>query len=200
VLAALGGTYLLVLAGGDTPRQLSLLVYGGSLTALFAVSAIYHLGAFGPGGVAILRRLDHASIFVLIAGTHTPIAVNLLGGWWRVGVLAAVWGAAIAGAGAALAGMHPRRRVRAGLYVALGWLALAAVGEIAAVLPPRAVLLLAAGGVLYTAGGLVYASRWPDLWPRVMGYHEVFHILTVAAAVLIYMLMLVYVVPAARPR
>ena len=199
VVAVLGGTYLVVLSSGDLPRQLSMLVYGAGLTGLFAVSALYHVHTWAPARRAILRRIDHANIFVLIAATYTPLAFNVLSGWWRVGVLGAVWGAALVGVGVAIAGVQFRRWARAGLYVGMGWLALAAVGQIAAALPWPAIALLIGGGVLYSAGALLYSRRWPDPWPRVFGYHEVFHLLTVAAAVAFYVLVLVYVVPAPRP-
>lgn len=199
LVAALGGTYLVVLSNGDWPRQLSMLVYGAALTLLFAVSAIYHVHTWAPIRRAILRRVDHASIFVLIAATYTPLAFNVLSGWWRVGILGAAWGTALVGVGAAIAGVQLRRRVRAGLYVAMGWIALAALGQISAALPWPAIGLLIAGGLLYSAGALLYARRWPDLWPRVFGYHEVFHLLTIAAAVAFYVLVLVYILPAPRP-
>jgi len=194
-----GGTYLVVLSSGDRPRQLSMLVYGAGLTVLFAVSALYHLHTWTPDRRAILRRIDHANIFVLIAATDTPLALNLLSGWWRVGILGAVWGAALVGVVAAAAGMRLRRWVRAGLYVGMGWIALAALGQISAALPWPAIGLLITGGVLYSAGALLYARRWPDPWPRVFGYHEVFHLLTIAAAVAFYVVVLLYVLPAPRP-
>lgn len=176
-----------------------MLVYGASLTALFAVSAAYHLRAWAPARSGVLRRLDHANIFVLIAATYTPIAFNVLPGWWRLGVLGAVWGAALAGAGAAVAGVRLGRGARAGLYVGMGWIALVALGQVAAALPWPAIGLLMVGGVLYSAGALLYARRWPDVWPRVFGYHEVFHLLTIAAAAAFYVVVVVYIVPAPRP-
>ncbi len=199
VVAALGGSYLVVLASDDRLRQLSMLVYGTGLTVLFAVSAVYHVHTWTPARRAIVRRIDHANIFVLIAATYTPLASNLLSGWWRVGILGAVWGAALVGIGAALAGVQLRRWVRAGLYVGMGWIALAALGQISAALPWPAIGLLITGGALYSVGALLYARRWPDPWPRVFGYHEVFHLLTIAAAVAFYVVVLVYVVPAPRP-
>lgn len=198
VVAALGGTYLVVLSSGDRPRQLSMLVYGAGLTLLFAVSAVYHLHTWAPVRGAILRRIDHANIFVLIAATYTPLAFNMFSGWWRVGILGAVWGAALVGVGAAVAGVQLRRGARAGLYVGMGWIPLATLGQIWAALPWPAIGLLTTGGVLYSAGALLYARRWPDPWPRVFGYHEVFHLLTIVAAAAFYFVVLVYVMPAAR--
>lgn len=196
--AAIGGA-LLVLSSGDRPRQLSMLVYGTSLTLLFAVSAAYHLRAWAPARAAILRRIDHANIFVVIAATYTPIGFNLLPGWSRVGILGAVWATALAGAGAAVAGVQLHRWARAGFYVGVGWIALAAIGPLAAALPPTAIALILAGGVLYSAGAVLYARRWPDLWPRVFGYHEVFHALTIVAAAVFYALLSAYVLQAPRP-
>ncbi len=199
LVAAVGGTYLVVLSSGDPPRQLSMAVYGAGLAVLFAGSALYHVHTWTPVRGAILRRIDHANIFVLIAATYTPLAVNILSGWWRVGILSAVWGAALVGIAAAIAGVQTRRALRAGLYVAMGWIALAAFGQLPAALPWPAIGLLITGGVLYSVGAVLYARRWPDLWPRIFGYHEVFHLVTIAAAVAFYVVVLVYVVPAPRP-
>ena len=199
VVAALGGTYLVALSGGDRPRQLSMIVYGTSLTLLFAFSAVYHVHTWAPARRAILRRIDHANIFVLIAATYTPISFNLLSGWWRVSVLGAVWGAALVGVGTAVAGVKLRRWARAGLYVGMGWIAAVALGQISAAVPWPAIGLLITGGALYSVGALLYARRWPDPWPRVFGYHEVFHLLTIAAAIAFYVVVLVYVLPAPRP-
>jgi hemolysin III len=176
-----------------------MLVYGAALTLLFAFSAVYHLRAWGPVREAILRRIDHANIFVLIAATYTPLAFNMLSGGWRVGILGAVWSAAFVGVGAAVAGVQQHRWARAGLYVAMGWLALAPIAQISEALPWPAIALLTTGGMLYSAGALFYASRWPDIWPRIFGYHEVFHLLTIAGALVFYIVVLVYVLPAPRP-
>ena len=197
--AAFGGTYLVAMSAADRPRQLSMLVYGAGLTLLFSVSAAYHLRAWVPPRARILRRLDHASIFMLIAATYTPIAFNLLPGWWRVGILGVVWAVALAGAGVAVAGVQLPRWPRAGIYVAMGWLAVVALGQVGATLPWSALALLLAGGLIYTAGAVLYALRWPDPWPRIFGYHEVFHLLTILAAAAFYILIVAYVLPAPRP-
>ena len=200
VVAALGGAYLVLLARGDLARQLSLAVYGISLTVLFAFSAVYHVHTWAPARRTILRRIDHGNIFLLIAGTYTPLAFSLLGGWWRLGVMGAVWGLALVGVGAAVAGVQLRRWVRALLYVGMGWLALAVSPQLAQTLPWSALGLIVAGGALYSIGALLYARKWPDPWPRVFGYHEVFHLLTIAAAAAFYIVILVHVGPAPRPQ
>lgn len=199
VLSVLGGSYLVVLSRADPPRLLSMLVYGLGLTLLFAVSAVYHLRTWGPGRAAILRRLDHASIFVLIASTYTPVAFNLLSGAWRFGVLTTVWALAAAGATIAVAGVQLDRWLRVAIYIAMGWIAGLAIWQIEPALPVGATAALVAGGVLYTIGAVLYALRWPDPWPRVFGYHEIFHVLTIAAAAVFYTLIVAYVVPAPRP-
>ena len=198
VVAAIAGTYLVAQSNGDRPRQLSMLVYGVGLTFLFAFSAGYHVHTWAAGHRAILRRIDHANIFVLIAATYTPLAFNLLSGWWRVGILGAAWGAALVGVGTAVAGVQLRRWARASLYVGLGWIALPSLGQMSAALPWTAIGLLITGGALYSVGALLYARQRPDPWPRVFGYHEVFHVLTIAAAVAFYVVILVYVLPAPR--
>ena len=199
VLSVFGGAYLVVLSSSDPPRLLSMLVYGTGLTLLFAVSAVFHLHAWGPVPAAILRRLDHASIFVLIASTYTPIAVNLLSGAWRLGVLVVIWALAAAGAAIAATGVQLARWLRVAVYIAMGWIAGAAIGHIEPALPAGATAALVTGGLLYTIGAVLYALRWPDPWPLVFGYHEIFHVLTIVAAAVFYALIVAYVVPAPRP-
>ena len=199
VLSVLGGSYLVLLSRDDPPRSFSMLVYGSGLTLLFAVSAVYHLRPWGLSRARILRRLDHASIFVLIASTYTPIAFNLLSGPWRIGALATVWTLAGAGATIAVAGVQLARWLRVVVYVAMGWLAGLAIGQIDPALPAGVTAALFVGGLLYTTGAVLYALRWPDPWPRVFGYHEIFHLLTIVAAAFFYALILAYVLPAPRP-
>lgn len=199
VLSVFGGSYLVVLSRGDPPRSFSMLVYGSGLALLFAVSAVYHLRPWGPSRARILRRLDHASIFVLIASTYTPVAFNLLSGAWRIGVLVTIWILAAAGAAVAVAGVQLARWLRVAIYIAMGWLAGLAIGQIDPALPAGVTAALLVGGLLYTAGAVLYALRWPDPWPRVFGYHEIFHLLTIVAAAFFYALILAYVLPAPRP-
>lgn len=199
VLSVLGGSYLVVLSRADPPRLLSMVVYGLGLTLLFAVSAVYHLRTWGPGRAAILRRLDHASIFVLIASTYTPVAFNLLSGAWRVGVLVTIWILAAAGAAFAVAGVQLARWLRVAIYIAMGWLAGIAIAQVDPPLAAGAIAALVTGGLLYTIGAVFYALRWPDPWPRIFGYHEIFHVFTVVAAALFYGLIAAYVLPAVRP-
>jgi hemolysin III len=198
-LAAVVGTaVLLALTAGDRLKQLSLLVYGASSVVLFGMSALYHIGTWGPRRRALLRRLDHANIFLLIAGTYTPIAFNVLSGGWRAGILTAVWGLALAGMVAVALFLRLPRAVTVGFYIATGWVALAAIPPIVARVGAAGLLVMVLGGLCYTAGALAYALKKPALWPRVFGYHELFHLGTLAANAAFFAFMLLYVVPAAR--
>ena len=135
-----------------------------------------------PRARAWLRRLDHAMIFVLIAGTYTPFAVLVLDGPLRVVVLAGVWFGAAAGIAFALLWVDAPKWLAAGVYVALGWFSIIAVPQIAERAGAGALVLLGVGGVAYTTGAVVYALRRPDPRPATFGYHEIFHVLVVLAA------------------
>ena len=183
--AGLGAAALVVLvrqaAGAGSPlRLLAVAVFGCRLVALYASSALYHLLPLAPRGVARLRRLDHAMIYILIAGTYTPFCLVALGGGWRWGLLGAVWGLALGGIGMKLRWMHAPAWLSTALYVALGWAAIPAAAALARALPPGGMTWLVAGGVVYTLGALVYARRRPALWPGVFGAHELWHLFVLA--------------------
>jgi hemolysin III len=187
---------VLVVAAGSARARIALTVYSVSLVALFGVSALYHRVDWKSlTGRDRMRRLDHSMIFVLIAGSYTPFAVLVLHGPLAIAVLVAVW----AGAGLGVAFNFVWRGaptwLRSALYVALGWIAVAAVPQLGAAIGPFALTLLGLGGVLYTLGAVVYAVRRPDPVPAVFGYHEVFHILVIAAAVLQYAVIAFWIAP-----
>ena len=198
VVALLATVALVASAAGDRPKQISLVIYGASSVLLFGFSALYHIGTWSPTRRAVLRRLDHANIFILIAGTYTPIAFNVLAGGWRIGILSAVWGLAVLGMIVAAPTLRIPRQVMVVLYVVTGWVALAALPEIMARVGLGGMLLLVLGGVLYTLGAVAYATRRPSLWPRVFGYHELFHLATIAANAAFFTFMLLRVVPFVR--
>ena len=159
------------------------MVYGFSLAALFGVSALYHCPMWGAPALRMLRRMDHATIFLFIAATYTPIA-ELLEGRARGWLLAIAWGGAAIGVTRAILWPRAPRVLAVGLYLALGWAAVPFVGAIAPALGPWRLALIAVGGLLYSLGALIYARRWPDPIPRVFGFHEVFHLFTLVAAAL----------------
>lgn len=158
-------------------------VYGASLFTLFAVSAVYHRPTWSPRARLLMRRLDHSAIFLLIAGTYTPFCL-LLGGARGEALLAVAWGGALLGVALSIAWPKAPKPLTAAVYVALGWVVLPVIPALRALLGAGAVALLAAGGVVYSLGAAVYATRRPDPFPRVFGYHEVFHALVIVAAVL----------------
>jgi hemolysin III len=180
VAAAGAGAVLLTLA--TTPTAVAATaVYVVTLAVMFGVSAVYHRVDWSPAAEARLRRLDHAAIFLVIAGTYTPLAVLAIGGDVGRRLLALAWAGAALGVVRATLWTRAPRTLAALLYVALGWVAVGYVAELRAGVGLAGVILLAAGGILYTVGALVYALRRPDPRPAVFGYHEVFHALTIAA-------------------
>lgn len=186
----------LLLVVADSPRDfVSAAVFGVSLILLYTVSAFYHLGLLRSRYVRMLRRIDHAMIFLLIGGTYTPFALKMLDAGWDTAILSVVWG--LAGAGILLKLSVPQapRWFGVGIYLALGWIGLIPSVQISKALPMEAIILLVAGGLLYSAGGLMYLFRWPDLFPRVFGFHEVFHSLVVIASGIFYIVVVVYVLP-----
>lgn len=196
IAAAVGTGILLYLASGDAHKQVTLAIYGISSVILFGWSALYHIPFWSERVRPFLRRVDHANIFLLIAGTYTPIVHNLLKDGWRLGILTAAW--VVAGLGVALAALAARvpRWVMAGLYVLAGWIIVIAMPRIVEAVSTGGLGLLLAAGVTYTLGAVGYASKRPRLWPRVFGYHEAFHLATIAANATFFAFMVIYVVPA----
>jgi len=182
LLSAGGLVALLVLGWQGIERIISALVYGLSLVGLFAASAAYHLARVRPKALEFLRKLDHAAIYVLIAGTYTPFCLNAFNGFWRWGLLTIVWSLAGIGILVKLFTINAPRWLSAGLYLMMGWLCLAAIGEMLAVLPAFVLSWLLAGGVIYTLGAFVYITRAMNFWPGRFGYHEVWHIFVLLGA------------------
>jgi hemolysin III len=179
--AIAGAIVLVAISGGNIARQISLGVYGVSIVLLFAVSASYHRGPWSPRTRRVWRRLDHATIFVAIAGTYTPVVVNVLQGWPSIVLLVGIWVLAISGVVVATTGVPLPRWVTVVLYIAVACTVVFFLPALADRIHASGVIILLTGGALYSAGAVVYAVKWPRLWPRVFGYHEVFHIFVIAA-------------------
>jgi hemolysin III len=175
-LSIVAGIVVVVLAEGTT-ATIGAAIYALSGVVLFGVSALYHRGHWDARRHAQLRRLDHSNIFLLIAGTYTPICLMLLEGTTRTVVLTVVWVGAAAGVVFRVAWLGAPRWLYTPFYLALGWVAIGIMPELARN-GGGVVALLAAGGLAYTAGGVVYGLRRPDPVPSVYGYHEVFHTCT----------------------
>jgi hemolysin III len=159
-------------------------IYAVSLSALFGTSALYHrVNWRRPNVRRWMRRLDHSMIFFLIAGTYTPFALLVLDGALSTAILATVWAGAIAGAVFELIWIDHPKWASAILYISLGWVAVAAFPALWTSLGAAGATLVIAGGVLYTAGAVVYATQRPNPNPAIFGYHEIFHLLVIAAAI-----------------
>jgi hemolysin III len=190
--------YLAWVTAGDLPRQVSLLVYGCALILLFTVSATYHIGNWPARAREVLRRFDHSNIFLVIAGTYTPITIVLLDGWWRIGILSVVWVLALSGIAVTVSGVPMRRGLMTALYIMVGWVAIAAIPKILASVGLTGGSFILAAGILYSIGAACYALKWPPLWRKVFSYHEVFHLFVIGASVIFFFFMLGYVIPLPR--
>lgn len=160
------------------------LIYSLSLVCMFGISALYHRPRWSPEKRALLKRMDHAAIFILIAGTGTPLCWLALEPRAGARMLAAIWITAGAGILQAVFWTRAPKWISIGLYILCGWIAAPYIPEIGAALGAADVWLLIAGGVVYTAGALIYAFKRPNPAPKVFGYHEVFHLLVIVAAIL----------------
>jgi hemolysin III len=189
------GAGLLATASGARAR-VAVAIYVASLCGLFGVSAIYHRHDWTSAAARQwMRRLDHSMIFIFIAGTCTPVALLALHGTLSVVLLSTVWGGAAAGIALKLIWVDAPKWLSAAVYVLLGWIGVVAIGQLGAVVGVAGIVVLGLGGLLYTAGAVVYATRKPDPIPSVFGYHEVFHALVIVAAGLHFGVIAVGIVP-----
>lgn len=179
-LSVAAGIVLVALAHPGLPRW-GAAVFAVSASLLFGISALYHRGRWGPRGDAVLRRLDHSNIFLLIAGTYTPFAIMLLDDVNATILLSLVWGGALLGIAFRVFWIGAPRWLYLPVYIALGWAAVFWFGDLAAAAGPAVLTLIIVGGALYSVGGLVYGLKRPNPLPRYFGFHEVFHGLTIAA-------------------
>ena len=182
----------LVFAASSASARAGAAVYALSLTGLFGTSAAYHRLAQSLRARMWMRRLDHSMIFVLIAGSYTPMCLLVLDGAWRVVSLTVVWAGALLGVAIKML-RHEAHRIGNALYLVLGWAVLILLPQLSARVGPLTMGLLAAGGLLYTIGAIVLTRRRPDPVPAVFGYHEVWHSLTVAAGACHYAMILTVV-------
>jgi len=177
-LALAAAIVLVVLA--DTPAdKIACSIFGVTAVLLFGTSAVYHRGTWSPRTAAVLRRLDHANIFLIIAGTYTPLAVMLLPRGTATVLLAVVWSGALLGLVARVLWMGAPRWLYVPVYVALGCVAVGYIPQFAAAGGAAVAWLVASGGVAYILGAVVYGTKFPDPSPRWFGFHEIFHALTV---------------------
>jgi hemolysin III len=189
------GTLLIVGSEGPS-RQVAASVFAASVAACFGTSALYHRVSWSPSVRLWMRRLDHAGIYLLIAGTYTPVCLLALDGAWRATALSLVSLAAAAAIALKFAWVAAPKWLAAAMGIALGWVGIALLPQLATRLNPAAVVLLALGGVAYTVGAIVYARGRPDPVPSVFGYHELFHALTIVGVACQYVAIAFFVIHA----
>ena len=198
-IAALIGMVILIIVGrGSLDRTIALTIYGVSLVLLFAASAAYHMIKARPKVLEILRKLDHSAIYLLIAGTYTPFYTIMFNGFWKWGMLTIVWSLALIGIVVKIFIVNAPRWLNAGIYIVMGWLCIAAIGEMLRVLPPWALTWLVVGGVLYTLGAVVYITKVLNFWPGKFGFHEVWHIFVLLGALAHFIAIAFFIAPVHR--
>jgi hemolysin III len=183
---ALPAAALVVSSAGSTRARVAAAVYGVALCALFGVSATYHRLRWSPPARRRMRRLDHATIFVMIAGSYTPLCLLVLRGATGNAILAVAWVGAVVGVAFAATGVAEKSVFGLVCYIGLGWVMVVALPQLLRRLSATELLLIVVGGLLYTAGAIVLGTRRPDPSPRVFGYHEIWHVMVAAASVCHY--------------
>lgn len=182
VLALIGLIALLIIGWGTPAKVVSLIIYGVSLIFLFSASATYHMVQAKDKALEIFRKIDHAAIYFLIAGTYTPFCINAFTGFWKWGMLIVIWSLALIGIGVKIFIIRAPRWLNAGIYLIMGWLCVGASGQLLAALPAWVLTWLIIGGVIYSLGAIVYITKIFNFVPGVFGFHEVWHIFVLLAA------------------
>jgi hemolysin III len=193
--ASLGLIILLVVGKGQVTKEISFLVYGASLIVMFSASAIYHLVFKGEKVTAILRKIDHSAIYLLIAGTYTPICLSFFDGFWRWGILSIIWAMALIGVVMKVFVINSPRWVTTGIYLVMGWFAIIAFSEIHRTMPGGAIFWLVTGGLFFTFGAVIYILKKPNPKPGLFGFHEIWHIFVILGCLSHYIMVVAYVGP-----
>ena len=194
ILSLIGFIYLMFRGWGDTTREIAYLIYGVSLVMMFSSSAAYHIIHTSERVMLILRKLDHTAIYLLIAGSYTPMCLIFFEGFWRVGMLVIIWGMALAGIIVKLFVIKAPRWVTAGIYLIMGWTCVMAVGEMIRTMPAGAFIWLILGGLFYTLGAVIYITKKLDFKPDVFGFHEVWHIFVMLGAASHFIMIAIFTV------
>jgi hemolysin III len=194
VAAPLALVSLLIVA--DSPRDfVGAAIFGTSLILLFTISGLYHVPPWSARYRGVLRKADHSMIFFFIAGAYTPFALKLLGNAWGIPFLSVLWGLAGVGAVTKLVAPRAPRWLGVSVYLTAGWTGLIPAMRIAANLDAQALVLIASAALLYSAGGIMYLCRWPNVLPGIFGFHEMFHSTVVVASGMLYFVIAVHVLP-----
>jgi len=184
LLAIIGVVWLLIPAiqSRNIEQITAFSIYGASLVALYSASSAYHLLRLSEYGTRTLRRLDHTMIYILIAGSYTPLCLIALRGAWGLSLLGVVWGLALAGFILTLFYLNKPRWLTVGIYIIMGWLAVVAFVPLLQRMPPAGIFWMVLGGVIYSGGAIIYARKRPDFVPGVFGFHELWHLFVMAGS------------------
>ena len=193
--AVVGLVYLIIVSKNNITKLVTMTIYGLSMIVLYGASSVYHWIQTTPQRELLLKRIDHIAIYFLIAGSYTPVFYYGLEGAWRWTMLTAVWTLAIVGMALKIWFIHAPRYVSATFYVSLGWIALVPFLQLIQHLPIGAMILMAVGGVAYTMGAIIYATKIFDFFPKRFGFHEIFHLFIVAGSIVHFIMIFVYIVP-----
>jgi len=195
VLSAVGLAFLVhyAVTDGTVWHIVAFSIFGASLILLYTASSLYHLLVVSEKSSLILRKIDHMMIYVLIAGTYTPVCLIPLRGGWGWSILISIWGIAMAGIILKLLWFNAPRWLYTLFYLIMGWLIVIAFVPLLRTMPPAAILWLVAGGLLYTVGAIIYGTKWPRLKSKVFGFHEVFHMFVLYGSFCHFWMMYKYV-------
>jgi hemolysin III len=195
LVAVVGLVALLFMSRANLGKQISLGIYGVSLILLFSASATYHMVKAKPKVLEILRKMDHSAIYFLIAGSYTPICYNMFTGFWKWGLLIIIWSFAVIGVTIKIFVIKAPRWTSAGVYLVMGWMVIFALNQMLTLLPIGALTWLAAGGLIYSLGAVVYITKIFDFVPGKFGFHEVWHIFVILGALAHFIAIIAYIAP-----
>lgn len=195
VAAIAGLIVIIVKAIGDPAKLVTLTVYASSVILLFGASSFYHWLRVSPKVELLLRKLDHMAIYLLIAGSYTPVLYYGLHGAWRAVMLTSIWALSLTGIVLKLWFVNAPRKLSTALYVILGWLAVIPFFQLVHTLSLGAILLMIFGGISYTIGAVIYGTKWPDFLPGRFGFHEIFHLFVAVGGSLHFIMMVACILP-----
>jgi hemolysin III len=195
-LASIVGLVFLIVESKHNPSKLvTMTIFGVSIILLYGASSIYHWIRTTPEKELILRKIDHMAIYILIAGTYTPVLYYGLEGAWKWTMLIVVWLLALIGIAMKIWFMNLPRSISTVFYLALGWMAIVPLAQLVQNLPIKAIILMILGGVAYTIGGIIYATKKLNFFPNKFGFHEIFHIFVALGTLAHFFMIFIYVIP-----
>lgn len=195
-LAAIAGlVFLIILSKNNVSKLITMTIYGSSLILLYGASSLYHWVKASPRVELLLKKIDHISIYFLIAGSYTPVFYYGLDGAWKWTMLISVWTLAAIGMLLKVWFIHLPRYVSTAFYVTLGWIAVVPFVKLISSLPVGAMVLMVAGGVAYTIGAIIYATKKLNFFPNRFGFHEIFHLFVSAGSIVHFVMIALYLLP-----